>query len=69
MSADRDTPHTYRNPVWVAMRDRATLNRFAYDAFDHEQRLSFASTLIALEALDAQPRPSTNHLWLWEESR
>jgi hypothetical protein len=44
---------TYNNLNWVNMRDRATLTRFAYDAFDHEQRVNFALTLTALETLEA----------------
>lgn len=42
---------TYRNPVWEAMRDRAALHRFAYNSFDHAQRLNYAFTLRALETL------------------
>jgi hypothetical protein len=41
----------YSNPAWQSMRDRATLMRFAYDRFDHEQRVNFALTLITLETL------------------
>lgn len=74
MTAEKTAPalgpgfsHLYRNPVWEKMRDRAELNRIAYDAFDHELRLNFAFTLMALECLTTHP-PADN-LWVWQESR